>query len=168
MNQSVIRTAAVTLLAMGLAACGTTHGGSPISPPPAADAEGQIMSVTGDGFTLCGISNTATPAGRHYRVDVCGDTAKAYAALEQRFPGLTDVHTYQPDEGGKHTPQQLVTRYWVNRTTGDGFTITSTRITSDGTIAVGVDGDLDKARSVLNKQFPNWTTVHAEASSNPL
>ncbi|OKJ05225.1 hypothetical protein AMK19_25840 [Kitasatospora sp. CB01950] len=75
---------------------------------------------------------------------------------------------YQPDDSGKHTPQQLVTRYWVNRTTGDGFTVTSTRITPDGTIAVGVDGDLDRARSVLDQRFPHWTTVHPETSSNPL
>lgn len=167
MARTIVLAASAVLLAMVLAACGTDHGVSPISPPPPTDTEGQIMSVTGEGFTPCGITSTYTPA-RHYRVQICGNLAKAQAALESRFPGLTDVQPYQPGDGGAHTPQQLVTQYWVNRTTGAGFTVTSTRITSNGTIAVGIDGDLGKARSVLDKQFPGWTTVHAEIASTAL
>ncbi|MGK4580274.1 hypothetical protein [Kitasatospora sp. HPMI-4] len=167
MIRTVVRVAFAMILALGLAACGTAHRDSPISPPPPTDTEGKIMTVTGDGFTLCGITGTSTPGG-HYRVEVCGDVTKAREALERRFPGLTDVQPYRPGDGGAHAPRQLVTQYWVNRTTGKDFTITSTRITSDGVIAVGVDGDLDKARAVLDKYFPGWTTVHAETASHPL
>ncbi|MGW4378782.1 hypothetical protein [Kitasatospora sp. NPDC004531] len=165
MNRTAVRTAAVAFLAASLAACGAVHGGSPISPPPVTDTEGRIMSVTGDGFALCGISRTADD---RYRVEVCGDQEKARAAIEQRFPGVAEVHPYRPGEGGAHTPQQLAAQYWVNRTADEGFTVTSTRITADGTIAVGVDGDLDRARAVLEQRFPHWTAVHAETASPAL
>jgi hypothetical protein len=123
------------------------------------------MSVTGDGFTICGIGQRKPGL---FNVTVCGDLAKARTVLESRFPGQTVPVAYHAGEGGAHTPQELVVQYWVTRTTGGGFTISSTRITGGGKIEVGVDGDLDKARSVLERQFPGWTGVHAEQASHAL
>ncbi|GAA1244673.1 hypothetical protein GCM10009665_39430 [Kitasatospora nipponensis] len=123
------------------------------------------MSVTGEGFTLCGIDQRKPGL---FNVTVCGDVAKARTVLEDRFPGQTVLVAYRAGDGGAHIPQELVVRYWVNRTTGDGFTISSTRITGSGKIEVGVDGDLDKARKVLDQQFPDWTGVHEEQASHAL
>jgi hypothetical protein len=123
------------------------------------------MSTTGDGFTICGVTDTGPS---RYRVEVCGDLAKARSALEARFPGDTTAVPYQPGDGGGHSAQQLVAQFWIDRVGGDGFKVTSTRITGSGTIDVGVDGDLAKARAALDHQFPGWTTVHAEQGANAL
>ncbi|MFE0459672.1 hypothetical protein ACFW1A_10465 [Kitasatospora sp. NPDC058965] len=117
------------------------------------------MSTVGDGFTVCGVTDTGP---NRFRVTVCGDLARARTALDARFPGETTAVPYQPGDGGSHTAQQLVAQFWIDRAGGDGFKVTSSRITGSGTIDVGVDGDLAKARSALEHQFPGWTTVHAE------
>jgi hypothetical protein len=41
------------------------------------------MSVTGAGFTICYVSRDDT-----YLVEVCGDLAKARAAVTARLPGV--------------------------------------------------------------------------------
>ncbi len=117
------------------------------------------MSTTGAGFTICGVTDMGP---KRYLVTVCGDLAKAGAVLEAQFPGDTTAIPYQAGEGGAHPAEELVAQFWINRIGGNGFKIASTRITGSGSIDVGVDGDLAKARSALDHQFPGWTTVHAE------
>ncbi|MFD7985394.1 hypothetical protein ACFV4M_18760 [Kitasatospora indigofera] len=123
------------------------------------------MSVAGEGFTVCGVGQRKPGL---FNVTVCGDLDKARAVLDARFPGRTVPVAYRADDGSTHTPQELVLQYWVNRTTGEGFTVSSTRITAEGRIDVGIAGDLGKARAILDRQFPGWTTVHEEHVSQPL
>lgn len=165
--RTTARTAAIVLAAVLLSGCGTGHGGSPLAlpTPSPGDTEGKIMSVTGEGFTICGVS-PSKPG--QYDVTVCGDLARARAVLDARFPGQTVPVAYSPDDGGEHTPQELVLQYWVNHTKGDGFIVSSTRITEDGKIAVGIDGDLNKARAILDRQFPGRTGVHEEQAAHDL
>ncbi|WP_330331007.1 hypothetical protein OHS33_15595 [Streptomyces sp. NBC_00536] len=167
MIRTTARTAAIALAAVLVSGCGTGHGGSPlVMPTPSpGDTEGQIMSVTGEGFTICGIGPRKPGL---YDVTVCGDVTKAHAVLDSRFPGKTVPVAYSPDDGGVHTPQELVLQYWVNHTKGDGFMVSSTRITGDGKIEVGIDGDLNKARTILDRQFPGRTGVHAEQAAHEL
>jgi hypothetical protein len=54
-------------------------------------------------------------------------------------------------------------QFWINRTTGAGFTITSSQIMDDGTIDVGIAGDLKAGTAALDKEFPGRTTVHEQA-----
>ncbi|MFD9123419.1 hypothetical protein [Kitasatospora sp. NPDC059571] len=168
MTGTVRRAAAIVLLAAALAGCGAVHGDlPPLAPPSPApgDTEGQIMSVTGEGFTVCGVGQRRPGL---FDVTVCGDVAKARAVLDSRFPGQTVPLAYTAGDGGTHTPHELVAQYWVSRTTGDGFTVSSTRITGSGRIDVGIDGSLDKARAVLEHRFPGWTTVHEERAHSAL
>ncbi len=169
-NRITSRIAITVAVALLLAGCGSRHAGSPqalprLPTPAAGDTAGQIMSVTGQGFIVCGVGQSAPIP---YTVTVCGDLAKARAVLDARFPGQTAEVAYAPDDGGPHTPQQLVVQYWIMRTTGAGFTITESQITDSGIIDVGVDGELDKARAVLDRRFPGWTRVHAESAGIPL
>lgn len=167
MLRTIACTAALVLAVLLLAGCGSARGASSlVMPQPSpGDTEGQIMSVTGEGFTICGISKS-TPG--HFNVTVCGDLAKARAVLDARFPGQAVPAAYRPDDGGDHSPQSLVAQYWVNRTTGDGFKVSTTRITGDGKIEVGIDGDLDKARAVLDRELPGLTSLHEEKLSTAL
>ena len=167
MTRTAARTAALVLAAVLLAGCGSARGASSlVMPTPSpGDTEGQIMSVTGEGFTICGVGERTVGL---FDVTVCGDLAKARAVLDVRFPGRTVPVAYRAGDGGGHTPQELVVQYWANRTTGAGFMVSSTRITGDGTIEVGIDGDLAKARTVLDRQFPGWTGVHEEKASAAL
>ncbi len=43
----------------------------------------------------------------------------------KRLAKVIELHPYQPDGGGYHSPQELVMQFWIDRTTGLGFTITS-------------------------------------------
>lgn len=131
------------------------------------------MSVTGTGFTLCRIADLESSDGStSYIVDVCGSVAKARAVLDAQYPQLAKVITklraYQPDDGGRHTPQEMVMQFWVDRTTGSGFTVTSSQILDDGRIDVGVDGDLTAAKAVLDREFPGRTRVHTQSAAVPL
>jgi hypothetical protein len=161
----VRRTLLAALALLAVAGCGTGHGDRPFAAPSPTDTEERIMSTTGDGFTICGVADTGPST---YRVVVCGDLAKARSVLDARFPGNTTAVAYQAGDGGGHTAQQLVAQFWIDRASGDGFKVTSTRITGSGTIEVGIDGDLGKARSALDRQFPGWTSVHAEQGSPAL
>jgi hypothetical protein len=155
---------AVALLMLG--GCGSTPDGSAVAMPKPSpgDVQGQIMSVTGAGFTICSVSDDIQPSKPpQYDVIVCGSVSKARAALETRFPGECLLSAYQPGDGGSHTPQELVMQWWIDRITGPGFVVTSTEINDDGTIDVGVDGDLKVAKAVLDRQFPGRTEVHAQA-----
>ncbi len=167
MIRSTARTATAVLAAVLLTGCGTGHGDSPLALPTPApgDTEGQIMSVAGEGFTICGVGQRKPGL---FNVTVCGDLDKARTVLDTRFPGQTMPITYRSGDGGAHSPKELVVQYWVNRAGGDGFVVSSTRITGDGKIEVGVDGDLEKARAVLSRQFPGWTAVHEEQASSAL
>src|SRR5215218_4264606 len=139
---------ALTIALLVLAGCGSKSDRSDISPPvPAAgDVEGQIMSVTGADFTICGASQTSqVDQPIRYDVTVCGDVTKARSALEDRFPGKCVVHANQAGDGGRHTPEELVVQWWVSRAAGTGWKVTFTEITEDGHIDVGVDGDLNAA-----------------------
>ena len=130
---------------------------APSSGVPASSTTGdRIMGTTGAGFTVCGVDGDAPP----YSVTVCGDVTAAKAALEAAFPGQVTVVPYQPGDGGAHAPQDLVLQYWVNHTTGPGFTIVSTRIVRDGQIDVGVSGDLAAARKTFDQRFPGKVSVH--------
>jgi hypothetical protein len=71
------------------------------------------------------------------------------------------VVAYRPDNGGAHAPQDLVLQYWVNHTTGTGFTIVSLRIVGAGRIDAGVSGDLQTARRTFDQRFPGKVVVHA-------
>jgi hypothetical protein len=162
-----IRTAMLVVAALILGGCASAPGGSEIAMPMPSpgDTEGQIMAVTGAGFTICGISDDGPD---RYDVTVCGSVARVRAVLDGRFPGRTVLHAYQPGDGGSHTPQDLVMQFWVDRATGPGFVVSSSRITDNGKIDVGVDGDLDAARAVLNREFPGRIEVHAQPVSAPL
>ncbi|GAA0274734.1 hypothetical protein GCM10010302_10410 [Streptomyces polychromogenes] len=161
------RTAATALAAILLTGCGTGHADprTAVTKPSPGDTQEQIMSVTGEGFTICGVGPVRPGL---YDVTVCGDVAKARAVLDSRFPGQTVPVAYSPDEGGAHTPRELVLQYRVQHTRGDGFTVVSTRITENGKVEAGIDGDLDKARAVLDRQFPGRTGVHRERASDDL
>lgn len=54
-------------------------------------------------------------------------------------------------------------QFWVDRTAGAGFKVTGSQILDDGTIDVGIDGDLKAAMTVLDKEFPGLIKVHAQA-----
>jgi hypothetical protein len=132
--------------------------------PAPGDIPGQIMSVTGAGFTICYVSRDDT-----YLVEVCGDLAKARAAVTAQLPGIcgcTFVRNIR--DGDPHEPAQLVMQFWVDRTTGPGFTVTSSQIMDNGTIDVGVSGDLRAAKAALNKEFPGFITVHHQEAGVPL
>ncbi|MFD7985339.1 hypothetical protein ACFXKJ_09465 [Kitasatospora indigofera] len=167
MTRTTARTAVVALVAVLLAGCGAVGEGSPLAlpTPSPGDTEGQIMSVAGEGFTVCGVGQRKPGL---FEVTVCGDVEKARVVLDARFPGRTVPVAYRADDGGAHTPRELLVRYWVNRTTGEGFTVSSTRFAAGGRIEVGIAGDLGKARAVLDRRFPGWTTVHEEQVSQPL
>lgn len=155
---------AVALFILG--GCASSLEGSAVAMPKPSpgDVQGQIMSVTGAGFTICDVSEDIQPnKPLQYEVIVCGSVSKARAALDSRFPGECVLHAYQPGDGGSHTPQELVMQWWIDRTTGPGFVVTSTEITDDGTIDVGVDGDLKVAKAALDRQYPGRTEVHAQA-----
>lgn len=164
MKRIAAHAASFVLAALLLAGCASAHGGAPlVMPAPSpGDTEGQIMSVTGEGFTICGISQRQPGL---FDVIVCGDVGKARAVLDARFPGRTVPVAYHAGDGGPHAPAELVTQFWVGRTTGG---VTSTRITANGMIDVGVDGDLAKARAVLDQRFPGWTVVRGQPASHPL
>ena len=171
-----MKTRAATLVtaALLLGGCASASGNSPIAwpTPSPGDTEGQIMSVTGAGFALCSISDLESSDGSTlYIVNVCGSVAKARAVLEAQYPQLakvTELHAYQPDDGGRHTSEELVMQFWIGRTTGPGFTVTSSQILGDGTIDVGVDGDLKAAKAVLDREFPGRTKVHAQTGDTAL
>ena len=137
--------------------------------PAAGDVEGQIMSVVGTDFTICGVSGMSE-AGQsaRYVVTVCGNPDPARSTLEARFPGQCTVVGYQPGDGGGHTPKQLVVQWWINHAAGPGWKVTSTEITDDGLISVGVDGDLIAATAALDRDFPGWTRVHSQAGQQNL
>jgi hypothetical protein len=161
--QAGILAAAVLLLG----GCGSgPPGGTVAMPVPSpGDTEGQIMSVTGPGFTTCDVNDDGPD---HYDVTICGSVATAQTVLDARFPGKCTVSAYQPDDGGPHTPQQQVMQWWINRITGPGFVITSTQIMANGKIDVGVDGDLKAAETALDRTFPGWTDVHSQAEGTLL
>lgn len=54
-------------------------------------------------------------------------------------------------------------QFWVDRTAGAGFKVTGSQILDDGTIDVGIDGDLKAAMTVLDKELPGLIKVHAQA-----
>jgi len=153
---------AVALLILGGCASATHRGAVAMPTPSAGDTEGQIMAVTGAGFMICGVDDDGE---HHYDVTVCGNVSEAQTALDARFAGKCTLRAYQPDDGGPHTAQDLVMQWWINRITGHGFAITMTQIMDDGTIDVGVDGDLKAARAALERAFPGWTHVHAHPAS---
>jgi hypothetical protein len=158
-----MRAALVAVAFLLLAGCGAAGGRAIRAPQPApGDTAGQIMSVTGTGFTICGVSDDG-PA--HFDVVVCGDLTKARAALQDS--GLAQdctLHAYQPGDGGRHDARALVVQWWVSRATGPGWSVTSTRIVGDS-VDVEVKGDLSAAGAVLNSEFPNW--LHLKAQSGP-
>ena len=159
---------AVALAMLGGCAA-TSHRGAIAMPAPLpGDIEGQIMSVTGPGFTICAVNADTPDHSDQYDVTICGSVSKAQAALPSRFAGKCTLRAYQAGDGGSHTPQQLVVQWWAYRTTGPAFLVASTRITDDGMIDVGIDGDLKAAKDVLDRQFPGWTKVHAEAAAGNL
>lgn len=137
--------------------------------PASGDIEGQIMSITGAGFTICGVGE-ASEVGQstRYAVTVCGDADAARSALEAHFPGQCSVVGYQPGDGGGHTPKQLVVQWWVNRAAGPGWKVTSTEISENGIMNVGVEGDLNAATAALDRDFAGWTRVHRQTGSQNL
>ncbi len=159
---------AVALAILAGCASMSHHGAIAMPAPLPDDIEGQIMSVTGPGFTICAVNADTPDHSDQYDVTVCGNVSKAQAALPSRFAKKCTLRAYQAGDGGTHTPQQLVIQWWANRTTGPAFVVVSTRITDDGTIDVGIDGDLKAAKDVLDRQFPGWTKVHAEVPAGNL
>jgi hypothetical protein len=156
---------AALLLLVGGCAPMPPAGAVTMPTPSAGDVPGRIMSVRGTGFTICGVTDDGV---RHYDVTVCGSLDRARSALAGQVPASFTVLAYKPGDGGGHTAKELVMEWWVDRTTGPGFTVTSTSITEDGTIEVGVDGDLGTAKAVLDREFPGFTRVHAESQGNLL
>lgn len=156
---------AMTLLVISGCAARLDASGVTMPTPSPGDIEGQIMSVTGAGFTICGVGG-----GDAYQVEVCGDSVKAQAALSDQLPGVCGCTftAYSPDDGGSHTPKQLVMQFWVDRTTGSGFQVTSSQILGNGKIDVGVDGDLNAAEAVLNREFPGFIEVHHQDVVQPM
>jgi hypothetical protein len=155
----------VALLILGGCASAAHRGAVAMPKPSPGDTAGRIMTVTGAGFTICGVADDGE---HHFDVTVCGSVSDAQAALDTRFPGMCTLESYQPDDGGPHTAQELVMQWWINRIKGHGFVITTTQIMDDGTIDVGVDGDLKAAKAALDGAFPGWTRVHAQPESVPL
>ena len=160
--------AALTVLAaLSLCSCASRLDASAIAMPTPApgDIPGEIMSVTGAGFTICYVSRDDT-----YLVEVCGDLANARAAVTAQLPGVCGCTfiVRNTRDGDPHTPAQLVMQFWVDRTTGPGFTVTSSQIMDDGTIDVGISGDLRAADRALNKEFPGFITVHHQEAGVPL
>jgi hypothetical protein len=150
------------IVASMLSGCAVPTGGPVVTPLPSpGDVEGQIMSVTGAGFIICRVDHESEGGMDVYLVDVCGDVSRAKTTLAAKFPREDiEVHAYRPDDGGAHSPQSLVMQFWVDRTTGPGFTVTSSEILDNGMIDVGVDGDQTTAEAVLDKEFPGWIKVH--------
>lgn len=165
--------AGLLVVAFILGGCASFGSGTIAMPTPSpGDTDEEIMSVTGAGFTICGVSSDAdfdlpaTGGSDRYDVVVCGDMAKAGAALQARYPDLaavSDLRPYQPDDGGRHSPQALVMQFWIMRTTGPGFKVTESEILSDDMIDVGVDGNLKAAQAALDKEFPGHVKVHSQA-----
>src|SRR6185312_17392264 len=118
--------------------------------PSPGDTEGQIMSVTGSGFTVCGVVPAAAglvatgedAPSSTYDVTVCGSVSKARTAIAARFPGTCSLSAYRPDDGGPHTAQALVMQWWIMRLKGSDYQVTETEIRSNQTIDVGVTGSL--------------------------
>jgi hypothetical protein len=166
----------VALLAVAGCASATRPGKFAMPTPSAGDTEGQIMSVTGAAFTICGVDPAAdeiVDAGHTvrpgtYAVTVCGNMTEARAALTNRFPGKCTLLAYEPDDGGPHTPQSLVMQWWIMRMKGPNYQVTETEILPNSTIDVGVAGDLKAAQTALNQQFPGWTKVHSQGASTYL
>ena len=160
----------IALLAVAGCASADRPGKFAMPTPSTRDTEGQIMSVTGAGFTICGvvpaadeIVNVGEPVRPGtYAVTVCGSMAKARAALTNRFLGKCTLLAYKPDDGGPHTPQSLVMQWWIMRMRGPNYQVTETEILPNSTIDVGVAGDLKAAKAALNHQFPGWTKVHSQ------
>lgn len=160
--------AGMLVVALLLGGCASAYGGSPIAMPSPSpgDTEGQIMSVTGNGFTLCSIADLTTYGVTRYDVAVCGSVTKARSALDIQLPQfakITDLQAYKPGDGGSRSPQSLVMQFWIDRTTGAGFEVTGSQILDDGTIDVGISGDLKAALTVLDREFPGRIKVHAQA-----
>jgi hypothetical protein len=164
-HQVKISILAAALLILGGCASISRSDAIGMPTPSSGDTEGQIMSVTGAGFTICDVNHDGP---QHYDVTVCGSVRNARAALEPRFSGRYTLQAYQPDDGGPHTAKEMVMQWWINRITGSGFVITSTQIMDDGTIDVGVDGDLKAAKAALDREFPGWTRAHTQPASVPL
>jgi hypothetical protein len=159
--------AAALLMLGGCAAGPRANIAMPV--PASGDVEGQIMSVTGTDFTICGVSGMSEVGQTaRYVVTVCGNLDPARLALDAQFPGQCIVVGYQPGDGGGHTPKQLVVQWWINRAAGPGWKVTSTEITDNGLISVGIDGDLTAATAALERDFPGWTRVHSQAGSQNL
>jgi hypothetical protein len=59
-------------------------------------------------------------------------------------------------------------QFWVMQTTGPRFEIVSSQINGNGSIDVGVHGDLNAAKAMLNKQFPGFIDVHAANVVEPM
>ena len=168
-----VRTAVLIGVALTLGGCASLSSGSAVVMPTPGrdDIEGQIMSTTGDGFTICDVGDASSDGNDYYDVIVCGSVDRARAAITAQHPQLAEItklRGYQPDDGGPHTPQELVMQFWINRTTGAGFTITSSQIMDDGTIDVGIAGDLKAGTAALDKEFPGRTTVHEQAPGTEL
>lgn len=172
---STLRKAGLLVLAvLVLAGCATVASGPIAMPTPArGDTEGQIMSVTGAGFTICGASSDAdfdlpSPStSNRYDIVVCGSVDKARHALQAAYPDLVasfDLRSYRPDDDGPHSPQDMVMQFWIMHTTGPEFTVVSSQIVGDGMVDVGISGDLKAAQAVLDKEFPAHTKVHSQAS----
>jgi hypothetical protein len=162
MRRSVLPVTVFVAGALVMTGCGAAQGSlaQGQSMPSPSDTASRIMSTTGPGFTICGVDGAVAP----YSVTVCGDVGAARAVLDAQFPGKTSLVPYRPDDSGPHTPDELVLQYWVNHTSGSGFTIVTTRITGDGSVSVGVDGDMEQARAILDQRFPGMTTVHPQPS----
>jgi hypothetical protein len=154
--------AAVLIVAVAfLAACGSRGGAFRAPPPAAGDTAGRIMSVTGDGFTICDVSDSGST---QFDVVVCGDLVKARAALQRS--GLAEVstlHAYQPLDGGPHGARALVVQWWVSRAAGPDWSVTMTEIIDDTTVDVEVKGDLAGARATLDAEFPDWLRIRAQS-----
>jgi hypothetical protein len=97
---------ALALLVLGGCAAKLDSSGIVMPTPSPGDIKGQIMSVTGDGFTICGVSDGNGPP-LPISVEVCGSVEKAQAALNAHLPGVCgcSFEPYSPDDGGAHTPQ---------------------------------------------------------------
>jgi hypothetical protein len=161
----------VVLLAVAGCASASRPGTVVMPSPSPGDTEGQIMSVTGADFTICGVvpatqglvTTGEKVAPGTYDVTICGNISKAQVALNTRFRGKCKLSPYQPDDGGPHTAQSLVMQWWIMHLKNPDFQVTETEIKSNGTIDVGVAGSLNAAKKTLNQEFPGWTEVHAES-----
>jgi hypothetical protein len=104
----------------------------------------------------------AHPGDRVQRVEVIGDLGDARRALDQRFPGQTEVVR------GHITSDLVYRRGHDYQLEGElqgidqpGFQVFQTGLAPDGhTTTVGVVGDLQTARAYMSAHYPGRTIVH--------